>query len=185
MDEILNPESGIQTAELLLATVDSANNNGVTLIFDGQTEATTKRYKIMATGSQIAAGHRVVVMKHSGTYVVLGRLSTNGVPYLWWTSTISSIGTATSIFNATYAYFAKSGRMAELRLKGTMASQPPASQWNKIFTIASGKRPFMPNHYFDNYYDDAMELKSDGSVSIWGNVQANRSVEFVIPYLLE
>lgn len=183
MDEILGHDSKIQTAELLLATVGDVNSNGVTLIFDGQTEATTKRYRLIATGSQIAAGHRVVVMKHSGTYVVLGRLSWDGVQYLWWTENIASIGTAESNFSPSYACFMKTGRVAELRLKGTTTTQLPSNQWNKIFTIASGKRPFMANHYFTNYYANRMELKKDGSVSI-GGLAANSNIEFVITYLL-
>lgn len=180
----MTPETGIQETEIFLATIGSINSNGATLIFDGQTEATTKRYKTIATGSQLAAGHRVVVVKHSGTYVVLGRLTTNGVSYLWWTSTLANIGTAESCFNATYGYFAKAGRVGELRLKGTMATQTPENQWNKIFTIASGKRPFMPFYYFTNYYGKQMELTSNGYVSI-GGMEANSNVEFCVTYLLE
>lgn len=66
-----NRDSG---TELLLATVDSRTTAGVTLILDGQTEATTKRYKSISTGVTLAAGNRVLVARISGTYLVIGRI---------------------------------------------------------------------------------------------------------------
>lgn len=52
-----------------LATVGAVYSDGLTLIFDGQTEATTKRYK-RNTAITFKAGQRVKVVKISGTYIV-------------------------------------------------------------------------------------------------------------------
>lgn len=52
-----------------LATVGAVYSDGLTLILDGQTEATTKRYK-RNTSITFTAGQRVKVVKMSGTYIV-------------------------------------------------------------------------------------------------------------------
>lgn len=81
MDEfILTEETGAgpgnHDVELYLATVYDIAAEGATLIFDGSTEATTKRFKSLRTGRGSAwAGQRVVVMKQSGTYIILGMLT--------------------------------------------------------------------------------------------------------------
>lgn len=60
--------------ELRLATVaDYNSSSGSTLIFDGETEPTIKRYKRLVSYSG-AANHRVLVAKVSGTYIILGRV---------------------------------------------------------------------------------------------------------------
>lgn len=63
-----------QPVELRLATIANYNSStGSTLIFDGETEPTTKRYKRLYSYSG-AANHRVLVAKVSGTYIILGRI---------------------------------------------------------------------------------------------------------------
>lgn len=52
-----------------LATVASVNAAGITLIFDGDATATTKRYKYN-TAVTFSPGQRVKVVKISGTYIV-------------------------------------------------------------------------------------------------------------------
>lgn len=61
-------------SQLYLATVASTNSSGVTLIFDGAANATTKRYKRLSSYSP-TANDRVLVAKMSGTYVVLGKIT--------------------------------------------------------------------------------------------------------------
>ncbi len=61
---------------LYLATIANYNSStGATLTFDGQTSATTKRYKHVANGTTPAAGDRVLVAKIAGSYVVLGKIT--------------------------------------------------------------------------------------------------------------
>lgn len=59
---------------LYLAAIGSVSGSGVTLIFDGQSAATLKTYKRLASYSP-SAGDRVLVAKISGSYVVLGKIT--------------------------------------------------------------------------------------------------------------
>lgn len=69
-----NAGNAPQPVELRLATIANYNSTtGSTLIFDGETEPTTKRYKRLYSYSG-AANHRVLVAKVSGTYIILGRV---------------------------------------------------------------------------------------------------------------
>lgn len=52
-----------------LATVAAVYSDGITLIFDGQTAPTAKRYKFN-TAVTFKSGQRVKVVKLSGTYIV-------------------------------------------------------------------------------------------------------------------
>lgn len=65
-------------AKFFLATVASVSGEeGLTIIPDGQSEAVPKKYKILVSGSAPDVGDRVIVMKHSGTCIILG---TVGIP---------------------------------------------------------------------------------------------------------
>lgn len=54
---------------IALATVAAKHADGLSLIFDGQTAATTKHYKCN-TAVTFAAGSRVVCLRISGSWVV-------------------------------------------------------------------------------------------------------------------
>lgn len=63
------------SCELLLATIGDYNaTTGSTLVFDGESSPTTKRYKRLS-GTTYSAGQRVLVAKITGTYVILGIVS--------------------------------------------------------------------------------------------------------------
>ena len=51
------------------ATIGTIYSDGVTLIFDGQTVESQKRYKVNAS-AYFSKGDRVRIIKDSGTYVV-------------------------------------------------------------------------------------------------------------------
>ena len=55
--------------ENFLATVGAVYDDGLSLILEGQTEATTKHYRCN-TSVKFAAGDRVKVARISGSYVV-------------------------------------------------------------------------------------------------------------------
>lgn len=62
--------------EFYLATVSAwSNTDGVSITIDGQTEATAKHYKMMLMCRPLHIGSRVVVMKISGSYIVLGEIA--------------------------------------------------------------------------------------------------------------
>lgn len=64
-----------QPNSLQLATVAGVYEDGLSLIPDAQAEATQKHYKYLGSAyPSPAVGDRVVVMKMSGTYVVMGAL---------------------------------------------------------------------------------------------------------------
>lgn len=64
------------TAEFYLGTVKGwSNTAGVQIQLDGQDSPMTKRFKMMLMCRPLKIGARVVVMKHSGTYIVLGEIS--------------------------------------------------------------------------------------------------------------
>lgn len=60
----------IELPQMAFATVVSVNNDGLELIFDGETEASTKRFPCN-TGVSFAVGQRVLMMKVNGSYVAL------------------------------------------------------------------------------------------------------------------
>ena len=72
---MLNNPRGTDEATFLLAAVVSViDTETVTLILDGMTAGTQKAYKVLSSAWPLAAGSRVVVMKLSGTYVVIGKI---------------------------------------------------------------------------------------------------------------
>lgn len=73
-EEIIQNEKS--EAEFFLGTVKACSNAaGVQVQLDGQDSPMTKRYKMMLMCRPLRVGSRVVVMKHSGTYIVLGEIS--------------------------------------------------------------------------------------------------------------
>ena len=73
-EEIIQTEKS--EAEFFLGTVKAwSNAAGVQVQLDGQDSPMTKRYKMMLMCRPLRVGSRVVVMKHSGTYIVLGEIS--------------------------------------------------------------------------------------------------------------
>ena len=69
MDELLSPAAAPDESGAQFATVGEVLDDGVTLIFDGQDEATDKHYRCNAS-VLLLPGDRVKVCKDSGTYVV-------------------------------------------------------------------------------------------------------------------
>lgn len=62
-------------SEMILATAKSVSTAGITIQLDGDSAPLNKRYKSIATGATINANDRVLVLKISGTYIVIGKLT--------------------------------------------------------------------------------------------------------------
>lgn len=61
-------------AQLQMATLGVPySNRGWTLILEGQNSATTKAYKVLQNVGRLRSGDRVLVVKVSGTYIILGK----------------------------------------------------------------------------------------------------------------
>lgn len=110
MDEIISQEAQ-NDVEFLLATVTSYQSIGIRIRLDGQNEEMTKRYKMLQVGKPVKEGDRVVVMKMSGTYVVLG-----AVNYPIYKSTISDLSTSTT--SAAVVAFKVNQILAWMRTQG-------------------------------------------------------------------
>lgn len=67
------PREGAATEKLIVATVADVSAAGTSLILPGQTEATQKKYKRLASAS-VAQGDAVLCVRISGTIVVLGKI---------------------------------------------------------------------------------------------------------------
>lgn len=67
------PREGGGGGPYIVATVADVSAEGVALILPGQTSATQKRYKRLASAS-VGAGDPVLCARVSGTIVVLGKI---------------------------------------------------------------------------------------------------------------
>lgn len=63
----------MKNSEIVLATVDHANSSGIYIKVDGDSAAMQKPYNFLQTGVTLSSGDRVLVLKQSGTFVVLGK----------------------------------------------------------------------------------------------------------------
>lgn len=67
------------------------------IIFDGQTEMNQKPVKLLGNPRHIQPGDRVLVLKTSGTFVVLGKIQN---PDLWYhTPLLSSSATLANVIS--------------------------------------------------------------------------------------
>ena len=71
------PARDYEPPDAQFATVGSVSAQGITLIFDGQTQATEKHYKC-SLAATFQAGQRVKILKASGTYIVEYPIGTPG-----------------------------------------------------------------------------------------------------------
>ena len=60
-------------SEIKLASVKSVTG-GVIVQFDGETSPSTKTYKRLASYSSPAVNDRVLLVRISGTYIILGKI---------------------------------------------------------------------------------------------------------------
>lgn len=74
VNEVIENNTGDHSAEFYLGTVTATGSAGVKIKLDGQTEAMTKGFKMLKTGSTPTVNSRVLVLKQSGTYIVLGAI---------------------------------------------------------------------------------------------------------------
>ena len=75
MTEEVLKEDKPETEFYLATVINWSNDAGVQIQLDGQDAPMTKRYKMMLMCRPLNVGARVVVMKQSGTYIVLGEIS--------------------------------------------------------------------------------------------------------------
>lgn len=183
MDEILltGINDTAEKPEFLLATVSALSNDGIQLIFDGQTEPSQKYYKRVANLSPPGTGNRVVVMKHSGTYIVLGEITSDPWTYHYSTS-ISNIISAGSGFTITSASYYRYGIVVQLYVKASATSGSSSNSWKTVGTVKSGRRP-VANVLMKELNNRLTCLYSGGNLNIYGTYSSGQDFEFSATYL--
>ena len=130
-------------AQLYLASVAAYNStqNTCRLLFPGESSASSKYYKCLSSASGLSAGDRVVVMKHSGTYVVIGKIgsSSGGESVNIDTTPSNFVSAGTGVSVTSDSRFATCGKVAMLLL--TFKVNSSVSGGSTIATLKSGKRP--------------------------------------------
>lgn len=176
-------ENQTQQAQFFLATVDSVSSTGLTIIPDWQTTATQKRCKTMASAyPNPAVGDRVVVMKMSGTYVVLGALTAGevesilpiskggtGQSGIYKTNDASEILVANSGFTVVTAEYAQYGKVAMLRCQVTPDSAHTTASMLTPATLVSGKRPVY-QAMMGMYNTDVGYISTNGDLNVYGTM---------------
>ena len=183
MDEILLPSGigEIDRPEFLLATIASTSNSGITLIFDGQTAASQKAYKNISNMDPYKVGDRVVVMKLSGTYVILGSLKTSAYP-VYTTTSVSNIITADSGFSITDATYYRYGRMAQLYVKALATTSSSTASWKTVGTMVDGKHP-VDDILMVELNGKPNCLYKSGNLKIYGTYSSGASFELSATYI--
>lgn len=126
-----------ESTEFYLATVTAWNNSGAKIRLDGQDSAMTKAYKAIC--NPVEVGARVVVMKMSGTYVVIGKLGGESTYITTTVSNIfSSIASGFSVSSASYVQF---GKVAMFTALFNSSQAGATSDWTTWATLKAGKRP--------------------------------------------
>lgn len=184
---------------LRLATVVSADSAaGTALIqFDGTSGSSGKAYKALGSAWPLAQNDRVVVMKQSGSYLVLGKIGGRsalpinqggtGQTEVESETTVGDVLSAATGWSVTSVDYKQWGKLAMLNVWATNSSAISANTTSQIATINSGKRPATsaPVQVWLSATNRAV-LQSDGSLSIRGSSQisAETSFTFMTVYLL-
>lgn len=190
-EDIITPSS-----ELSLATVISSNStNGTAYIqFDGMTGSSGKAYKALSSAFPLEVGSRVVVMKQSGTYVVLGKISGasifpismggSGQSQVDSTSVISDIATAGANITLSFAYYSQWGKIAMIEINATATAN--ISSGSVIFTLVSGKRPALESSA-QVWLSTSLTsvIRQNGEVLLGGNLSSGNAATILAVYLLQ
>ena len=197
-EKVFLTNEGIITpsSELSLATVISSNStNGTAYIqFDGMTGSSGKAYKALSSAFPLEVGSRVVVMKQSGTYVVLGKISGasvfpismggSGQSQVDSTSVISDIATAGANITLSFAYYSQWGKIAMIEINATATAN--ISSGSVIFTLVSGKRPALESSA-QVWLSTSLTsvIRQNGEVLLGGNLSSGNAATILAVYLLQ
>ena len=192
----------VQRSEFLLATIATADSASgtVTMILDGMTSAMQKSYKTLSGAWPLEVGDRVVVMKMSGTYVVIGKIGSasspsdilpiaNGgtgqsaVETETTLANIMSAGTNVTISSVSFSKWGKIAMLAGQFSRSTDQSLDTGSV--TVGTLVEGKRPATTGMFaFTDYGLGTGVVWSTGGIWVYGKYTANSSKRFSAIYLL-
>lgn len=177
MDELLKDETTGGEAEFFLATVTEYNSSrGAKIRLDGQDTAMSKYYKIIC--GAVNAGDRVVVMKHAGTFIVLGTIGGSHV-----VTDPTEVFTMPSGFKCNFVYYAVWGKLAMVAASFKVVDAVTTSGWTTWATLVAGKRP--PSLISANFTRTSYCLiNSTGEIQAAATVNPNENYTFSAVYLL-
>lgn len=186
MDELLPVEIEEEpsvNAELFLATIAGIDENGFTLTFDGQTVATQKKYCRIGGSDALAVNDRVLVVKNSGTYIILGKITTGngGSSSKGSDSTIANIISRSNAFFIDAATYTWDGDLAMLYVKADSYSAVTTASWKQVGTVVSGRRP-VSNIAMIEAGGRGARLSSDGKLEVYGTYASREYLEFYAMY---
>ena len=162
MDEVIEKDNERGKAEFYLATVTNwfPATSEAQIKLDGDDAKMTKKYKT-ACGS-VSVDSRVVVMKMSGTYVILGAI--NEATYRKDASVAATI--ASGFVFRTGGYVARWGKVAMAYIRFAPTSSK-SSGTHHICTLNAGYRPIIPADA--QYWAGAGGyIDTDGKVYVYG-----------------
>ena len=186
MDEVLRQQadSGGQ-AEFYLGTVVAwSNAAGVRIRLDGQDSAMTKHYKmILMSQPPPKVGARVVVMKQSGTYIVLGEIGNPNADE-YYSSVPSNFLTSSEAFNVSNGNIVISGRVASIYVHGEWTrAESSTSAETTAFTMKQGFRPLLTSAARAWRNANAI-LYYSGDMKYTGTFSENSGFTFLATYII-
>ena len=145
----------MDSAEFMLATLTNVYMSlGTAKIqIDGMTSENAKTYRVLANAWPLSAGDRVVVLKMSGTYLILGKISNTGASALpiglggsgqtgtTFTSTNDDIATAETGWTISSAVYSQWGKVAMVNISAKTTASVSTGALNPIAKLISGKLP--------------------------------------------
>lgn len=178
MDELPISEQSLGEAEFYLATVTAySSNNGVKIRLDGHDSAMTKYYK---TCVPVNAGDRVVVMKYSGTFVILGAIVESGS---YVVTDPTEVFIMSSGFECSWVYYAEWGKIAMVSASFKVIDDVTTTNWTTWATLTAGKRP--PSRVVANFTRTSYcTIERNGEIQVSSTVNANTTYSFSAVYLL-
>ena len=177
MDELLRDETTGGEAEFFLATVTEYNSSrGAKIRLDGQDTAMSKYYKI--TCGAVNASDRVVVMKHAGTFIVLGAIGGSHV-----VTDPAEVFTMSSGFECMWVYYAEWGKIAMVSASFKAIDAVTTTNWTTWATLTAGKRP--PSRVVASFTRTSYcTIERNGEIQVSSTVNANTTYSFSAVYLL-
>lgn len=177
MDELLKDETTGGEAEFFLATVTEYNSSrGAKIRLDGQDTAMSKYYKIIC--GAVNAGDRVVVMKHAGTFIVLGAIGGSHV-----VTDPTEVFTMSSGFECSWVYYAEWGKIAMVSASFKVIDAVTTTDWTTWATLTAGKRP--PSRVVAGFTRTSYcTIERNGEIQVSSTVSANTAYSFSAVYLL-
>ena len=155
-----------QPNNLQLATVAGVYEDGLALIPDAQAAATQKHYKYLASAYPApAVGDRVVVMKMSGTYVVMGSLDGGAPVGDDWVSKAGDTMTGNLILQNARLYMDNPGI--------TVGTIPEEDQWTKEISFRDSAQKIIGELYCEHLTNGRDGIVLYGKQTVSGEDEYN------------